>query len=135
MQAKIDDLARQPRQVAQGTAIAQADCGGTAIVNNNITGSSPDEVALSLRAAGVAAQAKIDELAGQLRTSSEAVLGFFKILQEEDVPVEQLPTKLTLIAQRYVGIRSHSLVHRCSTVGLLRYLSLSAITGRPLITF
>jgi hypothetical protein len=59
---------------------------------------------LSLRAAGVAAQAKIDELAGQLRTSSEAALGFFKILQEEDVPVEQLPTKLTLIAQGYVGM-------------------------------
>jgi len=104
MQAKIDELARQPRQDAHGTGIAQADRGSTATVNNYITGSSPDEVALSLRAAGAAAQAKIDELAVQLRTSSEAVLGFFKILEEEDVPVEQLQAKLTLIAQRYVGM-------------------------------
>jgi tetratricopeptide (TPR) repeat protein len=104
MQAKIDELARQPRQDAHGTGIAQADRGSTATVNNYITGSSPDEVALSLRAAGAAAQAKIDELGGQLRTSSEAVLGFFKILQEENVPLEQLQMKLTLIAQRHVGM-------------------------------
>jgi hypothetical protein len=38
---------------------------------------------------------KMDDLADQLRTSSEAVVSFFKILQEEDVPVAQLQTKLT----------------------------------------
>ena len=43
-------------------------------------------------------------MAGQLHTTSGAVLGFFKILQEEGVPVEQLQTKLTLIAQRYVDM-------------------------------
>jgi Asp-tRNA(Asn)/Glu-tRNA(Gln) amidotransferase C subunit len=31
-------------------------------------------------------------------------LGFFKILREDDVPTEQLATKLTLVAQRHVGM-------------------------------
>jgi Asp-tRNA(Asn)/Glu-tRNA(Gln) amidotransferase C subunit len=96
-----------PHQSAIGESIALADRGSTAIVNN-ITGFKHEEVAslmqVALQAAGTAHQAKIDELAGQLRTSSGAVMGFFKILQEEDVPVEQLPTKLTLIAQRYVSM-------------------------------
>jgi len=50
---------------------------------------------VALLAAGVAQQTRIDERAARLNTSSEAVLGFFKTLQEEDVPVEQLHTKLT----------------------------------------
>jgi hypothetical protein len=41
-----------------------------------------------LQAAGAAAQAKIDELAGHFNTSREAVVGFLKILKEDEVPVE-----------------------------------------------
>jgi tetratricopeptide (TPR) repeat protein len=92
-----------PQQSAQGTGIAQA-FGEGASATVNITGFTSEQIAQLLQAAGVAQQARIDELAGQLNTSSDAVRGFFKILQEEDVPVEQLQTKLPLIAQRYVGM-------------------------------
>ena len=92
-----------PHQSAYGTGIAQAfGEGATATVN--ITGLNPEQIASLLQAAGAAAQAKINELAGQLHTSREAVLGFLKILKEDEGPIEQLPTKLTLIAQRYVGM-------------------------------
>jgi len=97
----------EPHQSAVGEFIAQADRGSTAIVNN-ITGFKSEEVAslmqVALQAAGAAQQTRIDELAALLNTNREAVLGFFKILQEEDVPVEQLQPKLTLIAQRHVGM-------------------------------
>jgi tetratricopeptide (TPR) repeat protein len=97
----------ESHQRASGTGIAQS-FGEGASASVTITGFSSEDVAslmqVALRAAGAAAQSRIDELASQLHTSREAVLGFFKILQEEDVPVEQLETKLTLIAQRYVDM-------------------------------
>jgi tetratricopeptide (TPR) repeat protein len=98
-------MIEKPQQSASGTGIAQA-IGEGASATVTITGFRSEEVALlmqvALHAAGAAQQARIDELADQLHTSSEAVRGFFKILQQEDVPVEQLQMKLTLIAQRYV---------------------------------
>ena len=97
------EMTDNPHQSAYGTGIAQAyGEGATATVN--ITGLNPEQIASLLQAAGAAAQARIDELAGQLHTSREAVLGFLKILQEEEGPIEQLPAKLTLIAQRHVGM-------------------------------
>lgn len=53
-----------PHQTAYGTAIAQADRGGTATVN---IGLNPEQIASLLQAAGAAAQVKIDKLAGQLK--------------------------------------------------------------------
>jgi tetratricopeptide (TPR) repeat protein len=93
----------QRNQSASGTGIAQA-FGEGASATVNITGLTSEQIASLLQAAGAAAQARIDELAARLDTSREAVLGFFKILQEENVPTEQLATKLTLIAQQYVGM-------------------------------
>lgn len=100
-------MTNEPQQSASGTGIAQA-FGEGASATVTITGFRSEDVAslmqVALQAAGSAQQARIDELAGQLHTSREAVLGFLKILQEEDVPVEQLQTKLALIAQRHVGM-------------------------------
>jgi tetratricopeptide (TPR) repeat protein len=90
-------------QNAVGTGIAQA-LGEGAHATVNITGFTSEQIAPLLQAAGAAAQARIDELAGQLNTSSEAARGFLSILREDDVPTEQLSAKLTLIAQRYVGM-------------------------------
>jgi hypothetical protein len=92
-----------PHLSAVGTGIAQV-YGEGASATVTITGFTSEQIAILLEAVGAAAQAKIDQLAGQLRTSSEAVLGFLKILKEDEVPIEQLPTKLTLVAQRYVGM-------------------------------
>jgi tetratricopeptide (TPR) repeat protein len=82
--------------------IAQAYGEGSAATVN--VGFKPEEIALMLQAAGSASQAKIDELAGNLNTSREAVLGFLRTLKEDDVPTEQLASKLALIAQRYVSM-------------------------------
>ena len=97
------EMTDNPHQSAYGTGIAQAfGEGATATVN--ITGLNPEQIASLLHAAGAAAQAKIDDLAGQLHTNREAVQGFLKILKEDEGPIEHLPTKLTLIAQRHVGM-------------------------------
>lgn len=86
MPAPLEEITDYPGQGAVGTGIAQAlgdGASATAIVNN-ITGFKAEEVAslmqVALQAAGAADQARIDELAGQLHTSREAVLGFFKLL-------------------------------------------------------
>ncbi len=95
-----------PHQSAYGTGIAQAyGEGATATVN--ITGLNPEQIATLLQAAGAAAQGKIDELAVHLNASREAVQGFLKILKEDEGPIEQLPAKLTLIAQRHVSMLEH----------------------------
>jgi tetratricopeptide (TPR) repeat protein len=96
-------MADESYQSAVGTGIAQA-LGEGAHATVNITGFTSEQIATMLRAAGAAQQTRIDELATRLSTGREALLGFFKILQEDDVPVEQLTTKLTLIAQRYVSM-------------------------------
>jgi tetratricopeptide (TPR) repeat protein len=95
-------MADSPYQSASGSGIAQAyGQGASATVN---IGLKPEDVAALLQAAGAAAQAKIDQLAVDLNASRAAVLGFLKILKEDDVPLEQLTTKLTLIAQRHVDM-------------------------------
>jgi tetratricopeptide (TPR) repeat protein len=100
--AMLKGLKEDNQQLLTGLAAANAKL--DALGTSNIVGFSSEQIAPLLQAAGSAQQARIDELAARLNTSREAVLGFFKILQEEDVPVEQLQTKLTLIAQRYVGM-------------------------------
>jgi hypothetical protein len=74
-------------QNAVGTGIAQA-LGEGAHATVNITGFTSEQIAPLLQAAGAAAQARIDELAGQLNTSSEAARGFLSILREDDVPTD-----------------------------------------------
>jgi hypothetical protein len=105
--AALEEMTDYPEQGAVGTGIAQA-FGEGASATVTITGFRSEEVAslmqAALQAAGAAQQARIEELAARLNTSREAVLGFFKILQEGEVPVEQLATKLTLIAQRHVSM-------------------------------
>ena len=83
---KLDELIRRPAQV----------------------GLSPEEIASllvpALRAAGEAQQTRIDELAARFNSTREAVTGFLSILREDDVPLEQLPAKLALIAQRHIDL-------------------------------
>jgi hypothetical protein len=67
----------------------------------NITGFTSEQIATLLQAAGAAQQAKIDGLAVRLSTSREAVLGFFKILQQEDVRVKAEIDRAT--AHQHVG--------------------------------
>src|ERR1700737_1869023 len=47
------------------------------------------------------AEARAAELATQLGFTREAVIGFFRIVGEQDVPLEQMPTKLGEIAARH----------------------------------
>jgi hypothetical protein len=49
-------------------------------------------------------QTRIKELAKQLSSTREAVTGFLSILREDEVPIEQLPAKLALIAQRHIQL-------------------------------
>lgn len=90
------------KQSAFGTGIAQASGPGASATVN--IGLRPEEIATLLQAAGAAQQGKIDELAARLNASREAVMGFLRILKEDDVPVEQLATKMTFIAQRHVSM-------------------------------
>ena len=85
-------------QGARGKGIAQAEGGGTATVN---IGYTAEELQGILRAAGAPQQAAIDHLSVQLQTAQEAVRGFFRILNESEVPPELLPQKLAEIAQRH----------------------------------
>jgi hypothetical protein len=99
--ASLDE--RNRVQNAGGTGIAQAfGQGATATVN--ITGFTPYQIATLLKTAGAAQQARVNELATQLNTSRAAVHGFLNILKEDEGPIEELPTKLTLIAQWYVSM-------------------------------
>jgi hypothetical protein len=92
----------KPQQKASGTGIAQA-FGEGAHADVKI-GFTSEEIAPLLQAATAAQQVKIEELSVQLHTSREAVLKFLKILKEDEVPTEQLATKLTSIALRYVDL-------------------------------
>src|SRR5689334_22040267 len=85
-------------QNAQGYGIAQADRGSTATVNIGVTA---EQLQAALRAAGEEQQAVIGDVSTQLHTTKEAVRGFFKILNESDVPLENLPRVLVEIAQRH----------------------------------
>jgi hypothetical protein len=74
-------MTNEPYQSAYGTGIAQA-FGEGAHATVNIIGFTSEQIAILLQAAEPPG-GKMDELAAQLRTSSEAIVGFFKILQEE----------------------------------------------------
>ena len=85
---------------------------GRDVVNSPITfGLKPDEqlrmievfsqqIAVSSEAR-VKAEARAAELGTQLGFTREAVIGFFRIVGEQDVPLEQVPTKLGAIAARH----------------------------------
>lgn len=47
------------------------------------------------------AQAKLQELSQKLQTTEGALIGFFRILEETDAPLERLPAKLEEIARRH----------------------------------
>ena len=85
-------------QSVEGSYNAVAGSGATASV---IVGFSAEQIALLLGAATAAQQARIDDLAGQLTISREAVVGFLRTLREDEGPTERLPEKLALIARRY----------------------------------
>jgi chromosome segregation ATPase len=88
---------RPAQQIAQGYGVAQAGRGGIAALHIGLT---PEQLQAALRAAGEAQQAVISELSRQLHTTQEAVRGFFKILNDSEVPLEKLPQVLAEIAQR-----------------------------------
>ena len=99
-------IAAQTRIEAPGGVAAQS------ITNSPITlGLKPDEqlrmvevfsqqIAVSSEARAKA-EARAAELGTQLGFTREAVIGFFRILGEQDVPLEQVPTKLGEIAARH----------------------------------
>jgi len=99
-----DTSADATKQTAEGSYIAQASGPGASATIGYTWDQLSAILATSLSSAGAAAQAKIDDLAAQLRTSSDAVLGFLKTLKQESVPPEQLADKLTEIAQRYTAM-------------------------------
>jgi tetratricopeptide (TPR) repeat protein len=47
------------------------------------------------------AQVQVGKLSSTLQTTREAVIGFFRILEREDVPLERLPETLAEIAERH----------------------------------
>src|SRR5215207_8817742 len=99
-------LSAQTKIEAPGGVAAQS------ITNRPITfGLKPDEqlrmveifsqqIAVSSEARAQA-EARAAELSTQLGFTREAVIGFFRIAGEQDVPLEQLPTKLGEIAARH----------------------------------
>jgi hypothetical protein len=78
-------MADIPHQTATGSGIAQA-YGEGAQATVNISGLTAADVAVLLQGAGAAQQARIDELAAKLNATREAVLGFLRILKEDEVP-------------------------------------------------
>ena len=92
-------MADAPVQNALGSGIAQASGEGASATVS--IGLRAEDIAPLLQAAGFAQQAKINELAKQMDVSRGALLGFFKILKEDEVPLEQLATKLALVAKRH----------------------------------
>ncbi|MFZ0258333.1 MAG: hypothetical protein WAN46_22480 [Gammaproteobacteria bacterium] len=46
-------------------------------------------------------QAQVDELSGQLEVTEDAVVAFFQILKEGEVPLDELPERLSEIAERH----------------------------------
>lgn len=90
------------KHYVSGENIAFAD--GPGASSTVIVGFTSDEVAHLLQAAGTAAEGRVSELANQLNASREAVLGFFSILKEEQVPGAQLSGKLEEIAQRHMEL-------------------------------
>ena len=103
-----------PAQLPAQTRI-EAPGGGIAaqtITNSPITfGLKPDEQLRMVEAfsqqitvtseARAKAEARAAELGTQLGFTREAVIGFFRIVGEQDVPLEQVPTKLGEIAARH----------------------------------
>jgi len=99
-------LSAQTRIEAPGGVAAQS------ITNSPITfGLKPDEQLRMVEAfsqqitvsgeARAKAEARAAELGTQLGFTREAVIGFFRIVGEQDVPLEQVPTKLAEIAARH----------------------------------
>src|ERR1700730_2886848 len=101
---------------AQGPAQTRIEARGGAaaetITNSPITfGLKPDEQRHMVEVfsqqitvtseARAKAEARAVELATQLGFTREAVIGFFRIVGEQDVPLEQMPTKLGEIAARH----------------------------------
>src|SRR5947209_13776192 len=54
--------------------------------------------------ARVNAERRAEQLGTQLGVTRDAVIGFFRIIGEKDVPLEQIPTKLGEIASRHLAL-------------------------------
>lgn len=100
-------MSDETRQIAEGHHIAQAGPGGYASIvdaRTTIIGLSPEQVRtcmLEVLREESTAQAKVEELSHKLNVTHEAVVGFLKILNRSEVPLEKLPETLAVIAQRY----------------------------------
>src|ERR1700730_2940489 len=102
-----------PAQVPAQTRIeAPGGVAAQSITNSPITfGLKPDEQLRMVEAflqqsnvsseARAKAEARAAELGTQLGFTREAVIGFFRIVGEQDVPLQQMPTKLGEIAARH----------------------------------
>ena len=62
------------------------------------------ELASAITQQGALAGGEVERLSRQLNLTQEAVAGFFRTLNERDVPIERLPEKLAEIAQRHCGL-------------------------------
>jgi len=91
------------QQVALGSNIAQADRGGTAVVNVGWTPEALQQLGLMVieRTRDAAREAELAALGRQLDVSQDALVGFFHILDVNAVPPEKLPQTLAEIAQRH----------------------------------
>ena len=63
------------------------------------------------------AEARAAELGTQLGFTREAVIGFFRIVGEQDVPLERMPTKLGEIAARHRAMLDRWSVLECGRSG------------------
>ncbi len=100
-------MADTPLQSASGTGIAQAYGDGAQahvhVTNRYELRASLDDLRRLLQEED-AQSAQVQDLAAQLETSREAVLGFFRILKEQEVPLDQMQQKLMEVAQRHMEL-------------------------------
>lgn len=88
---------------ASGGVAAGGDIRDSSItITTGLTPEQVEELMLAIqRRQTTAQQAKVRELSQKLQTTEGALIGFFRILKETDVPLERLPAKLEEIARRH----------------------------------
>ncbi|MDQ3775413.1 MAG: hypothetical protein M3461_14215 [Pseudomonadota bacterium] len=85
---------------ASGGVAAGGDIRDSTIIFG-LTHEQVKETMLAIAREDSTAQAKVRELSQKLLTTEGALIGFFRILEETDVPLERLPAKLEEIARRH----------------------------------
>jgi tetratricopeptide (TPR) repeat protein len=87
---------------ASGGVAAGGDIRDSTItITHGLTPEEVKETMLAIARQESTAHAKLQELSQKLQTTEGALIGFFRILEETDVPLERLPAKLEEIARRH----------------------------------